>query len=314
MKQISIVFFGAGPVAAKSLEMLQNHVNIEAVITKNKPAHHKGESPVYDLAEKLNIPIITAANRLELDTNIASQHFTSRIGVLIDFGIIVSEEVISTFPLGIVNSHFSLLPEWRGADPITYSLLSGQKATGVSLMLLAKGMDEGPILTHGQIQIEDTDTGITLTQKLITLSNTLLLSTLEDYVADKIIAVDQIEYAKNHGLSTSPTYSSKLSKNDGLVAWNKSADEIERAIRAYQPWPKSYCSIGKGLDITILEASIYPEITLEPGAIKAENNRLLVGTRTCALELKIVQPAGRKPMAIGDFLRGNLNKLFVRVP
>ena len=313
MNKLNIVFFGAGPVASKSLEFLAENYNIEAVVTKPKPAHHKGDSPVYDLAEKLNIPVVTATNKSDLDQKMASLKFASKLGVIIDFGIIVSQEVIKKFGQGIVNSHFSLLPEWRGADPITYSLLSGQKTTGVSLMLLTAGMDEGPLLAQEQINIDIVDTGISLTDKLISLSNKMLLENLGRYARGDIKPVDQIEYAKAHDTAPEPTYSKKISKEDGLINWGLSAEQIERNIRAYQPWPKCYTKIGEGLTVLVLLSKVIGGVDLKPGEVKVDSGRLIIGTGGNSLELLEVQPQGKNKMAVGDFLRGYSNKLFVQL-
>ncbi|MEO6761067.1 MAG: formyltransferase family protein, partial [Candidatus Saccharimonadales bacterium] len=110
-----IVFFGSGPVAAKSLELLSKDFEISAVITKPKPSHHHGAFPVIDIASQLDLSLYTASNKQELSELFSNQTFASDLAVLIDFGIIVSQDVIDYFPKGIVNSHFSLLPEWRGA-------------------------------------------------------------------------------------------------------------------------------------------------------------------------------------------------------
>src|SRR2546430_10003404 len=110
----TVVFFGSGPVAAESLRRLAKHVSIEAVITKPRPAHHHGPVPVLEISEKLGLPVHTAENRRQLNELFVGAAFSSRVGVLIDFGIIVSQQVINYFPLGIINSHFSVLPEWRG--------------------------------------------------------------------------------------------------------------------------------------------------------------------------------------------------------
>src|SRR5581483_1255847 len=116
MKKMSetIVFFGSGPVAAKSLELLAQSFDIEAVVTKPRPPHHRGDVPVLDTVDRLNLPLVEVSNKKELTDRIAHAHFTSHVAVLIDFGIIIPQEVIDAFPFGIVNSHFSLLPEWRG--------------------------------------------------------------------------------------------------------------------------------------------------------------------------------------------------------
>src|SRR5690606_13053936 len=127
MNKIPVVFFGSGPVAAKSLENMLPDFEIVAVVTKPKPAHHRGNFPVINVAENNNLPLYRVTNKQELTELIRTKPFKSEVAILIDFGIIVSQEVIDYFPKGIINSHFSLLPEWRGADPITFAILSGQK-------------------------------------------------------------------------------------------------------------------------------------------------------------------------------------------
>src|SRR5579875_3987803 len=130
----SIVYFGAGPVAAKALRLLAQSFPIEAVITKPKPEHHKELPPVLAACHELGLHNVhTVANKAELSELFANHHFGSRAGVVIDFGIIIAQDVINAFELGIINSHFSLLPRWRGADPITFAILSGDEETGVSL-------------------------------------------------------------------------------------------------------------------------------------------------------------------------------------
>ncbi|MCA9342954.1 hypothetical protein KC950_03020, partial [Candidatus Saccharibacteria bacterium] len=169
MKKTSktVVFFGSGPVAAKSLGFLAKNFDVEAVITKPRPPHHRGSVPVLELAEQLKIKTYTVKNKQELDKLLYSTTFRSKVGVLIDFAIIVTKKSIDAFPLGIVNSHFSLLPEWRGPDPITYSILSGQEYSGTSLMLLAPGVDEGPLLAQSKLEISQTMTTPELTEQLI---------------------------------------------------------------------------------------------------------------------------------------------------
>ena len=136
----SIVFFGSGPVAAKSLSLLAENFEIESIITKPATV---GEMTA---ALARTVPVFAVSNKAELDKLISETSFKSQLAILIDFGIIVSRHVIDAFSHGIINSHFSVLPEWRGADPISFAILSGQAKTGVSLMLLDEGMDTGKIL------------------------------------------------------------------------------------------------------------------------------------------------------------------------
>ena len=193
----TVVIFGSGPVAAASLELLAKDFTIEAVVTKPRPAHHKGDVPVIRVAQALDIPIHTVINKRTLDALIDEKPFESTVAVLIDFGIIVSQKAIDYFPLGIINSHFSLLPEWRGADPITFSILSGQNITGVSLMLLVEAMDEGPLLGYGVYDLSDEITTPQLTEALVQLSNELIRTIVPEYIKGSIVPqpqTDKIEY------------------------------------------------------------------------------------------------------------------------
>lgn len=281
----STVFFGSGPVAAKSLELLAKNCKIEAVVTKPKPAHHHGNFPVLDTAESLHLPIHTVSNKLELSKLIATKPFQSELGVLIDFGIIVAKDTIDYFPKGIVNSHFSLLPELRGADPITFAILSGLKQTGVSLMLLVEKMDEGAILTQGLMPINKDDTSTSLTKRLISLSDDLLTYDLPDYVNGTIQPKAQLGDS---------TYSRKLTKEDGRIDWSKPANQLEREIRAYSEWPKSYTTLA-GKVVIITKAHV---------AQTKDNNPLAIETNAGFLVIDTLKPAGKNEMTTKEFLAG----------
>jgi methionyl-tRNA formyltransferase len=305
MKKMSepIVFFGSGPVAAESLRLLYQHCTIEAVITKPRAAHHKGDVPVLRLAKELHIPTFTATNKATLDDLFTTDPVSSRLAVLIDFGIIVSQKVINYFPLGIVNSHFSLLPEWRGADPITFSILSGQKRTGVSLMLLTAGMDEGPLLAQTDYELSAESTTPSLTADLITLSDEQLKIILPLYVANETMAVDQSVASISD--VKEPTYSRKLTKQDGQINWSDPAAVIERTIRAYLEWPKSRATIS-GLEVIITRAHVVDE-TGNPGQTAVVDKYPVVFCGKQALALDTVKPAGKKEMTGEAFLAGYKN-------
>lgn len=246
--KLSIVFFGSGPVAAQCLELLQVHTNIEAVITKPQPPHHKHNMPVIETAKKYGLTTLYSSNRIELDELIEKHNFSSNVAVLIDFGIIVSKKAINHFQFGIVNSHFSLLPEWRGADPITFAILSGQTKTGVSLMLIDEGMDTGKILTRRATGIDADDTSVSLTDKLIRLSDELLKQHLPAYVSGSL-------KPKKQPHPDRASYSRKLTKIDGIIDWTEPAATIERKVRAYQPWPR--CStVVSGHRLIVLKSHV----------------------------------------------------------
>lgn len=303
-----IVFFGSGPVAAESLRLLAQDFEIEAVVTKPRPAHHRGSVPVLELAENLQLPVHTVSSKLTLDELIATDPFRSQLAVLIDFGIIVSQASIDYFPLGIINSHFSLLPEWRGADPITFSILSGQKQTGVSLMLLVEAMDEGPLLSQGIHDIHEAETTPSLTSSLIMLSHALLTEAVPKYTLGEIIPRPQEIVASMMSLPIAPTYSRKLTKEDGIINWEKAAEQLEREIRAYAEWPKSRTTLAS-IELTITKAHVI-DVTGQPGEITlTDTSELVVSCGTQSLSLESVIPAGKKEMPVKAFLAGYKDRL-----
>lgn len=297
MKKTSepILFFGSGPVAAKSLGFLVDNFVIESVITKAVPSHHRDPAPVETLAKEQGLPIIFANTKGELDGLMSGRQFRSRLGVIIDYGVIVSQATIDSFELGILNSHFSLLPQWRGADPISFAVLSGDKKTGVSLMLIEPSLDTGKILVQKSLGVEPNDTTPTLTDKLITLSNQLLFDYLPLYLESKIKPHSQPHQDR-------ATYSRKLTKDDGLLDWTKPAELLEREIRAFAGWPKSRTILG-GKEIMITESKV-AVLNGNPGQILQKQTSLIVACGQESLEIIKLKPAGKKEMTAKEFLQG----------
>ncbi len=289
-----VVFFGSGPVAARSLSLLQNDFDIEAIITK--------PTTIQEMQDTIGTsPVFAVANKTELDTLINSHTFSSNLGILIDFGIIVSQSVINTFPLGIINSHFSLLPELRGADPIAFAILSGQATTGVSLMLLVQAMDEGPILSQRSYDITTEETTPSLTNNLINLSHELLTQSVPLYISGAITPQPQSQDIK-------PTYTRKLNKQDGILDFNKSAEQLEREVRAYYDWPKSRTTIA-GKDVIVTKAYAVPSSgpNEKPGdlGVVLEAKSIYITTANGSLWIERLKPAGKKEMTVEAFLAGH---------
>lgn len=302
MKKTSetIVFFGSGPVAAGSLDFLSGHFSIEAVITKSVPAHHKESAPVETLAEQKGLPLFFANTKVELDELIQKQSFSSRLGIIVDFGVIVSQQTIDAFELGILNSHFSLLPEWRGADPITFAVLSGQKKTGVSLMLIEPTLDTGKLLAQRSLTINNGETTPSLTRRFIEFSNQLLLEYVPQYLANSLTPRSQPHPDR-------ATYSRKLTKQDGLIDWEKSADQIEREIRAFLGWPGSYSELA-GKKVTVTKAHVVNEAGT-PGTTTVKDKQLIVYCGEKALVIDTLKPDGKRDMNAQDFIAGHKHLL-----
>ena len=289
--RLKIVFFGTGPVAAGSLESLVEDFEIEFVVTKARK-HSRDSAPVEDLAVKHGLSLQFANDKAELDELIATVEISSKVGVIVDYGVIVSQKVINAFLLGIVNSHFSLLPEWRGADPITFAILSGQPTTGVSLMLIEPTLDTGKIIVAQPLPIAPDDTTPTLTDKLVGLSNAMLREYLPQYIDGKITPRAQ-ENPEN------ATYSRKLVKSDGdLDPATMTATECERRVRAFIGFPRTRLQF-MDQETIVTGAKILPGYDGESWSdvIECADNTFMQIT-------EIINPKSGKKMRVADYLRG----------
>lgn len=286
-----IVFLGSGPVAAESLRLLEKHFEVEAIITKPTTIHTMNVIVSHP-------PIFSVNSKSELNELISKKMFKSKVAILIDFGIIVDKKVIQKFELGIINSHFSLLPEWRGADPITFSILSGQEKTGISLMLIDEGMDTGKLIAQKSMKLDPRINNSELTRRLINLSAEMLSVHLPNYL-------NGVAKPRNQPHPDRATYSRKLTKNDGLLDFNKPAEQLEREIRAYFEWPKSRTEIA-GKDVVILEASVDSKAIGKAGDIyKTEDKKIGIQTSQGALIIETLKPAGKNAMTSRAFLAGH---------
>ncbi len=298
-EKISIVFFGSGPVAAASLALLKQQFYIEAVVTK---ATTYREMQSVDEGLKVH----TVSDKKDLDALFTTEKFDSSLGILIDFGIIVSNKIINYFEHRIINSHFSLLPELRGADPISFAILEGRQKTGVSLMVLVEAMDEGPIIKTEQYPLLGNETTPHLTESLVKLSYKLLTESISQYVDGELLPVEQEIIMAKHGLTTS--YTRKLLKSDGLLDWTKSAEVLEREVRGYYDWPKSYTKFGD-IDCIITSATV-ADSSGESGTLFISDKKLAVNCGQKALVIQKLKPAGKAEMDSQAFLAGYKDRIF----
>jgi methionyl-tRNA formyltransferase len=305
--RLSIVYFGSGPLAAQSLAFLHENFDVEAVITKPRAAHHKGAVPVIEYCEAYGLTYHTPTTKAELSELFVGSKFTSQLGVVIDYGIIIQQDVIDAFGLGIVNSHFSLLPEWRGADPITFAILSGQAETGVSLMLINDKMDEGPLLAQAEVTLTPTMHTVQLTQELLEVSNALLSEILPLYQEGAIQPVPQTSSISQ---TKEPSYSRRLSKADGALDWHKPAVQLEREVRAYIEWPRSYTKLGD-VEVIVTAAHVIKRPSQKPGTLEVlrSSGELLIHCAKDCLSIDSLKPAGKKEMTAAEFIRGYGSRL-----
>ncbi len=170
------------------------------------------------------------------------------LAIIAAYGKILSKEIVEIPRYGFINVHPSLLPKYRGASPIQYAILNGDKETGVTIMKVDEEMDHGPILANSELPIAGSDTYDSLSQKLAILGAELLIKTIPDYISGKIKPFEQ-----DHSKST---YTKIIKKEDGKIDWSKSAQDLERMVRAYYPWPSSW-TLWNGKILKIIEAEVF---------------------------------------------------------
>lgn len=321
---LRIAFLGTGDIGLPSLEALlskQGHDHeVVAVITQpDKPVGRKQvltppEVKVRALAA--GVPVLQPERiRHEVEKLKALR---ADLFVVIAYGQILPRTVLEIPRLGCLNVHASLLPRHRGASPIQAAIREGDAETGITIMWMDEGLDTGDILLQSPIPILPTDTGGVLHDKLAVLAPAGLMSALalvEQGTAPHIKQEDALS-----------THSRKLERAHGRLDWTRSATELERLIRAYHPWPGTYCLVpmpggggdtrpsteataspGAGLQLKVHQASVVPdaESCPSPGTIMRADTRLLVSCGQGLLELTEVQLEGRKRMSARDFLQGS---------
>jgi methionyl-tRNA formyltransferase len=274
-------------------------------------------SPVKKWALENNLPVLQPDKIRKPEWIEKIKKLNPELIILIAYGQIIPQEILDIpsprqgrGKYGALNIHPSLLPCWRGASPIQATILNGDTETGVSLMIMDAEMDHGPILASIKIQIPNSQTYKKLSEQLADLGANLLIKTLPDYIERKITPQSQ-DHEK-------ATFCKLIKKEDGKIDWNKSAEEIERQIRAFQEWPRSYTNFN-GKILKILEADFENKPRI-PQQVEArdkntdhkigevfldENKNLCVQTGNAILIIKQLQLEGKKPMSARDFLNGH---------
>jgi methionyl-tRNA formyltransferase len=301
-KSKKLVFFGTDDFSLVILESLvKAGYDVMLVVTKpDAPqgrSHHLTPSIVGRYAALHELPYLTP-QKLDDEALGAIREAGCDYAVLASYGKIIPTRMLDAFPLGIINVHPSLLPRWRGPSPVEAAILAGDNQTGVSIMRLEPSMDTGPVFAQTEYPLSGRETGDELRQTLAEAGARLLLESLPGILAGSTPARAQDDF------NESPSYCSMIRKTDGQIDWQESADTIERKIRAYQPWPGAKTSLFEH-DVTILAATVeLNSQNLEPGENIHDKSSCLVGCGNGALSITRLQPAGRKPMAVRDFLNG----------
>lgn len=285
IQETNIIFIGTGTLGVPALQALaldpqyKIKLVITGVVESSGRKSKKVVNPIEETAKKLNLPLLKVKNIN--DEKIVEQIRKAKpaLGIMADFGQIISSDIINIPKHGIINIHPSLLPRHRGPSPVQQTILDGDKETGVSLILTVQKMDAGSIIAQATLKLNNTETSTILKDYLANGGATLLLNSLPYYLAGDLKPEDQED--------SKATYSHLFEKNNGFVDENTSAIEVERKIRAFSEWPKVHTSV-KGKRVQIL-ASHFDAL----GNFFVDQ----------------VKPEGRTEMSYDDFVRGYHTKL-----
>ncbi len=297
-----IIFAGTPEFAAQALSaLLKAGHDIPLVLTQpDRPAGRgmkASASAVKQLAEQCGIPVWQPTSLK--DPEIQSKLFDIGADVMVvaAYGLLLPKDVLEIPLLGCLNIHASLLPRWRGAAPIQRALLVGDKETGICIMQMDVGLDTGNVLMQTVLPIDAEDTAQTLHDKLAVLGAESIVKALEWLPLGKLNAVSQNE--------AEATYAAKLHKAEARLDWQKSAEELARAVRAYNPFPVAQLMV-KGEIVRIWKAQAENTQQGAPGTIlSADKSGICVVCGTGVLRLLEVQKAGGKRMPVAQFLQGN---------
>jgi methionyl-tRNA formyltransferase len=305
-RNMKIVFMGSPDFALPTLRALHENYPVAGVVTQPNRAAGRGRElkppPVKKLAQELEIPVIQPEKLHQPEAMEQLRAWSPDVIVVAAFGQILKKDVLDLPPFGSINVHASLLPRWRGAAPINAAILYGDEETGVTIMKMDAGLDTGPILSQRSVRIEPDDTAGSLFETLSRLGAELLLDTLPGYLAGEVQPKPQPEEGA--------TYAPMLKKKDGALDFSRPAEELERKVRAFNPWPGAYFE-WKGNLLKVHRAStavVFTYMFQPPGTHTVYDGFPAVyGGDSTMLVLEEVQPAGKKPMSGKAFLAGARN-------
>jgi methionyl-tRNA formyltransferase len=299
-----IAFMGTPDFAVPSLEsLLQSEETVVGVVTQPDRPKGRGQSvvasPVKRLCQRAGLPVLQPLKMKDPAFLEALQNWKPELIAVAAFGRILPPVILELPPQGCINVHASLLPKYRGAAPIQWALINGERETGVTTMLMDAGMDTGPILLQERVAIQPEETAGGLSTRLAVVGGRLLLATIQELKAGTVTPKPQ-----DHTQATSAPL---LKKEDGLIDWALGASAIANRIRGLTPWPGAYTFMGQ--DRWLIWRALPTHRSAQghrPGAIvEVSKAAVLVATGTDLLAVTEIQPANSRRMTVAQYLAGH---------
>jgi methionyl-tRNA formyltransferase len=295
-----LAFLGTPSFAVPTLERLveRGHQVLAAVTQPDRPKG-RGQAlappPVKEAALRLGVPVYQP-ERIKRPESVAYlRSLAPDAMVVVGYGQIIPQSIIDIPPLGILNVHASLLPQYRGAGPIQWAIVNGETTTGVTILQIDAGLDTGPMLLKAETEIGSDETAPELGRRLSVIGADLLVEALDALAAGRIVATPQD--------NSRATYAPILKKEDGRIDWRRSAAQIHNQVRGMQPWPGAD-SVFRGSALHIWRARPTDGGATHPPGTAVRTQPLLVACGEGSLELVEVQMEGRKRMSASDFVNG----------
>lgn len=276
--------------------LIERGYDVVAIVSHHSETRSRKEREleVATIARDYGIPLLLPSKPEEILERLIT--FNADIAVLAAYGRIIGQKVIDIFPLGIINIHPSLLPRYRGPTPIETALLNGDPKTGVSIMQLTAGMDEGPVYRQEVVTLRESEDKFQSYERIAQAGTHLFFDCLPLIIKGSLKPVPQDE--------TQASYSRLIKKEDGLLDWQKTAVQLANEIRAYAEWPQSYMIINN-TRVIVTKARASSNHSLPMGEIAIPKPRtMLVGTRDGCLSIEKLKPSGKKEMPVSAFLSG----------
>lgn len=300
-KRLRIVFMGTPEFAVPSLRaLIEIGENVIAIVTQPDKPRGRGKKltppPVREAALKHNIPVFQPEKIKDEPFITAIRNFSPDVIAVVAYGKILPKAILDIPPKGCINVHASLLPKYRGAAPINWAIINGEKETGITTMLLDEGMDTGDMLLTEKVEIRDDDTASSLHDRLKYIGADLLIKTIKGIKSETIRPIPQGD--------SQATYAPMLKKEDGRIDWTMKAEEIKNLIRGLNPWPGAYTR-WDGKQIKIFKAEVEAGGKEEPGTvINISTEGIFVATNKGILLIKELQPENKNKMTAYEFVKG----------